>query len=63
MTDASAPSYALSESQLENPFILDIDGYEGPLDLLLAMARTQKLDLREISILELSESYLNFVNA
>lgn len=63
MSEMNAPSYALSEAQIENPFILDIDGYEGPLDLLLAMARTQKLDLREISILELSESYLSFVKA
>ena len=56
-------SFQIGESQVENPFILDIDGYEGPLDLLLAMARTQKLDLREISILELSVSYLEFVKA
>lgn len=40
---------------------LDIDGWEGPLDLLLSMARTQKVDLREISILELVEQYLRFI--
>ncbi len=43
-------------------FLIDIDGYEGPLDLLLAMARTQKVDLREISVLELAENYLEFVS-
>lgn len=42
---------------------IDIDGYEGPLDMLLAMARTQKVDLREISILQLAEQYLEFVTA
>ena len=42
---------------------LDIDGWEGPLDLLLALARNQKVDLRQISILELVEQYLAFVNA
>jgi segregation and condensation protein A len=42
---------------------LDIDGWEGPLDLLLALARNQKVDLRQISILALVEQYLEFVNA
>lgn len=41
--------------------VVDVDGYEGPLDLLLTMARTQKVDLRRISILALAEQYLGFV--
>ncbi|WP_095589214.1 segregation and condensation protein A [Actibacterium ureilyticum] len=41
--------------------IVDVDGYEGPLDLLLTMARTQKVDLRKISVLQLAEQYLAFV--
>jgi len=41
---------------------IDIDGWEGPLDLLLALARNQKVDLRAISILQLVEQYLEFVN-
>ncbi|MBX9797069.1 ScpA family protein [Sphingomonas sp.] len=41
---------------------IDIDGWEGPLDLLLALARTQKVDLRELSILKLVEQYLAFVD-
>ncbi|RYE03147.1 MAG: segregation/condensation protein A [Sphingomonadales bacterium] len=41
---------------------IDIDGWEGPLDLLLALARTQKVDLRQLSILELVDQYINFVN-
>ena len=40
---------------------IDIDGWEGPLDLLLALARVQKVDLREISILALVEQYLAFI--
>ena len=40
---------------------LDIDGWEGPLDLLLTLARTQKVDLREISILALVDQYLEFI--
>lgn len=40
---------------------LDIDGWEGPLDLLLALARAQKVDLKAISILALVEQYLAFV--
>jgi segregation and condensation protein A len=41
---------------------LDIDGWEGPLDLLLALARNQKVDLREISILALVDQYLRFID-
>jgi segregation and condensation protein A len=40
---------------------IDIDGWEGPLDLLLALARAQKVDLRELSILALVEQYLAFI--
>ncbi|MCE9523980.1 MAG: segregation/condensation protein A [Alphaproteobacteria bacterium] len=42
--------------------IIDVDGYEGPLDILLALARAQKVDLRKISILALAEQYLTFIN-
>lgn len=40
---------------------LDLDGYEGPLDLLLTLARTQKVDLMQISVLALAEQYLAFI--
>ena len=43
-------------------FTVDVDGFEGPLDLLLAMARTQKVDLTKISILQLAMQYLEFVD-
>ena len=41
--------------------IVDVDGFEGPLDLLLTLSRTQKVDLRRISVLQLAEQYLEFV--
>lgn len=43
--------------------IVDLDGYEGPLHLLLALARKKKIDLTKLSILELAEQYLAFVHA
>jgi segregation and condensation protein A len=50
------------EEELSETLTLDIDGWEGPLDVLLALARNQKVDLRAISILELVEQYLHFIN-
>jgi segregation and condensation protein A len=41
---------------------LSLDGWEGPLDLLLSLARTQKVDLAQISILELVEQYLAYLS-
>jgi len=43
------------------PFVVDVDGYEGPIDVLLNLARDQKVDLIHISILELADQYLKFV--
>ncbi len=40
---------------------VDIDGFEGPLDVLLSLARVQKVNLKQISILELAEQYLTFI--
>lgn len=42
--------------------ILDLDGFEGPLDVLLTLSRSQKVDLSRISILELAEQYLSFIS-
>ena len=42
--------------------IVDVDGFEGPLDLLLTLSRTQKVDLRKISVLQLARQYLMFVD-
>ena len=41
--------------------IVSLDGFEGPLDVLLALARTQKVDLAKISVLALAEQYLAFI--
>jgi len=41
--------------------LLDIEGFEGPLDLLLMLARSQKVDLMQVSILQLAEQYLTFI--
>ncbi|MGN6117117.1 MAG: segregation and condensation protein A [Nitrobacter sp.] len=43
--------------------VVDVEGYEGPLDLLLALARQQKVDLAKISILALADQYLVFIEA
>lgn len=40
---------------------VDVEGFEGPLDLLLALARTQKVDLHKISVLALAQQYLDFI--
>lgn len=45
----------------EPAFVVDLDGFEGPLDMLLALARTQKVDLTKISILALANQYLGFI--
>src|SRR5438309_5764115 len=47
----------------EPTLVLDLDGYEGPIDLLLALAREQKVDLAKLSILALADQYLAFIAA
>ena len=44
------------------PLVVDLEGYEGPLDVLLALARSQKVDLAHISILALADQYLAFIS-
>lgn len=44
-------------------FIVDLDGYEGPLDVLLALARAQKVDLLKLSVTRLADQYLAFVRS
>lgn len=52
---------AVAQRRAEEALIVDVDGFEGPLDLLLTLARTQKVDLMKISVLHLAEQYLVFV--
>ena len=64
MTDADGfdqTPTSLTERLAAEALIVDVDGFEGPLDLLLTLGRTQKVDLRQISILQLAEQYLAFV--
>jgi segregation and condensation protein A len=58
-----APSSAVRSDDFVEPvqLVLDLDGYEGPIDLLLSLARAQKLDLTKISILALADQYLDFI--
>lgn len=71
MDDAAAPSLfdgdaawegAVSPPSGEAALYLELNGWEGPLDLLLELARRQKVDLRKISILELVGQYLDYVD-
>ncbi len=52
---------SVEERLAAEALIVDVDGYEGPLDVLLSLSRTQKVDLRRISVLELALQYLAFV--
>ena len=61
VADSPDASGGLEERLAAEALIVDVDGYEGPLDLLLMLSRTQKVDLRKISILALAEQYLGFV--
>jgi segregation and condensation protein A len=51
----------MSDNAPENAFIVDLEGFEGPLDLLLDLARAHKVDLARISILELAEQFLAYL--
>ncbi len=56
--DWIAPASAETE---DTALYLELDGWEGPLDLLLDLARRQKVDLRQISILSLVDQYLDYI--
>ena len=57
LTPDIAPELASDERAL----IVDVEGFEGPLDLLLTLARQQKVDLAKISILALADQYIAFI--
>jgi len=65
MTDAFQPNLdfaAADQADARDAFVVDLEGYEGPLHVLLALARTQKVDLLKLSITRLAEQYLSFVH-
>ena len=64
MSDTLSFETDLGERGSDEPaLVVDVAGFEGPLDLLLALARQQKVDLAKISVLALAEQYLAFIDA
>ena len=62
MSDTLPFETELAERASDEPaLVVDVEGFEGPLDLLLALARQQKVDLSKISVLALAEQYLAFI--
>lgn len=61
MPDAPPEDWTRDERLTSEALIVDVDGFEGPLDLLLALSRSQKVDLRKISVRDLADQYLGFV--
>lgn len=59
--DEGTEPVPVAERLAAEALIVDVDGFEGPLDLLLTLSRTQKVDLRRISVLHLAQQYLAFV--
>ena len=57
------PEVTAERASDEPALIVDVEGFEGPLDLLLILARQQKVDLAKISILALANQYLAFIEA
>ncbi|MEO0730447.1 MAG: ScpA family protein [Pseudomonadota bacterium] len=60
--DWSEPPRAQAVQDDTESLIVDLAGFSGPLDLLLALARTQKVDLTEISVLKLAEQFVAFIH-
>ena len=61
--DPFRTDFDTAQAEGEPAFTVDLDGFEGPLDLLLELARRQRVDLARISILALAEQYLLFLEA
>lgn len=57
-----APERRGGHTTLDGQLVLDLDGYEGPIDVLLSLAREQKVDLTQISILQLADQYIAFIH-
>ncbi len=63
MSEATSDDFdtTVADRLAAEALIVDVDGFEGPLDLLLSLSRTQKVDLRKVSVLQLAKQYLAFV--
>ena len=62
ISEEKEPTIFVAEVEKNTTFVVDLDGFEGPIDVLLMLAREHKLDLIQISILELADQYLSFVS-
>ena len=56
-------SFEIAPVPADEALIVELDGFEGPLDLLLALARNQKVDIAKISVLQLADQYLAFMES
>src|SRR5215469_16469097 len=61
MSDFDTAFEEAAAASPEEALVVAVDGFEGPLDLLLALARDQKVDLAKISVLALADQYLAFI--
>ena len=61
MSDTLSFESGVDRADNEPALVVDVEGFEGPLDLLLSLARNQKVDLAKISILALADQYLAFI--
>src|SRR5262245_22874763 len=64
--DAPQPDFEAWEAAedavaADKALVVSLEGFEGPLDVLLVLARTQKVDLAKISVLQLADQYLEFI--
>jgi segregation and condensation protein A len=63
MSDVETFEMEKPEPELNAELVVDLEGYEGPIDMLLALARDQKVDITKISILKLADQYLDYISA
>jgi segregation and condensation protein A len=63
MSDVEPFEMQKREAEPSNELVVDLEGYEGPIDALLQLAREQKVDITKISILRLADQYLAFIAA
>ena len=55
-------NFVINNKEIDEYFSIDIDGYEGPLHLLLELSKKHKIDLKKIAILELADQYLDYIS-
>jgi len=63
MSELADPFESFESAPAEDALVVAVDGFEGPLDLLLNLARSQRVDIAKISVLDLAEQYLQFIES